>query len=170
FAKALEIWDPRLPDITDDLLEFLADRLKVHLRGDGFGYVGETKLMRLRHDLIAAVFALAEDDFVRLLARAVELAGFLATDDGANLLVAYRRASNIVAIEERRDGRTYDGDPDPRLLRQPEERVLAECLARVGEAAGTFLQNEQFETAMSELARLRRPVDDFFENVTVNCD
>jgi glycyl-tRNA synthetase beta chain len=170
FAKALEIWDPMLPDITRDLLDFLADRLKVHLRGEGFGYVGQIKLMRLRHDLIAAVFALAEDDLVRLLARGVALAGFLATDDGANLLVAYRRASNIVAIEERKDGRRYDSDVDPALLQQAEERGLVGRLAEVAGSAGTFLEGEQFETAMSELARLRRPVDDFFDNVTVNCD
>jgi glycyl-tRNA synthetase beta chain len=170
FARALEIWDPMLPDITGDLLGFLADRLKVHLRGEGFGYVGEIKLMRLRHDLIAAVFALAEDDFVRLIARAVELAGFLATDDGANLLVAYRRASNIVAIEERKDGRKYAGEVDPVLLCQPEEHALAYDLAEVGSRAGTLLSGEEFETVMTELARLRRPVDDFFDKVTVNCE
>jgi glycyl-tRNA synthetase beta chain len=169
FAKALEIWDPMLPDITGDLLGFLADRLKVHLRGEGFGYVGEIKLMRLRHDLIAAVFALAEDDFVRLLARAVELAGFLATDDGANLLVAYRRASNIVAIEERKDGRRYDGAVNPALLRQPEERLVADLLVAVNAQAGTLLPREEFEKVMTELARLRRPIDEFFDKVTVNC-
>jgi glycyl-tRNA synthetase beta chain len=159
-----------LPDPSEELLAFIADRLKVHLRGEGFGYVGEIKLMQLRHDLIAAVFALAEDDFVRLLARAVELAGFLATEDGANLLVAYRRASNIVAIEERRDGRGYDGDVNTALLRQAEELALADMLAEVDERAGTFLEREEFGTAMSELARLRRPVDDFFDKVTVNAE
>jgi glycyl-tRNA synthetase beta chain len=159
-----------LPDPSEELLAFIADRLKVHLRGEGFGYVGEIKLMQLRHDLIAAVFALAEDDFVRLLARAVELAGFLATEDGANLLVAYRRASNIVAIEERRNGRRYDGDVNTVLLRQDEERTLFERLAEVGVRARTFLEREEFEKAMSELARLRRPVDEFFDKVTVNTE
>jgi glycyl-tRNA synthetase beta chain len=125
------------------------------------------------HDLIAAVFNRAgerEDDLVRLLARVAALRTFLASEDGANLLIAFRRASNIVAIEERRDDRNYDGGIDPMLLRQSDERVLAERLAEVGEAAGTFLESEQFEAAMSELARLRRPVDDFFDKVTVNCD
>jgi glycyl-tRNA synthetase beta chain len=159
-----------LPDISGDLLDFLAERLKVHMRGGGTGYVGDVQFMLFRHDLIAAVFALAEDDFVRLLARAVELNGFLATDDGANLLVAYRRASNIVGIEERRDIRSYDSDVEPALLAQREERDLATMLAEVGERAGTFLKGEEFGMAMSELARLRRPVDDFFDKVTVNCD
>jgi len=145
-----------------ELTAFIADRLKVHLREQG-----------IRHDLIAAAFAqigTAEDDLVRLLKRVDALTGFLASEDGANLLVAYRRAANIVAIEQRKDGRNYHGDPEPQLLRQPEERELAECLAEVGSRAGTFLQSEQFEAAMSELARLRRPVDDFFDKVTVNCD
>jgi glycyl-tRNA synthetase beta chain len=149
-------------DPTGELLDFIAERLRVHLREQGIG-----------HDLIAAVFNRAgerEDDLVRLLVRVAALRAFLASEDGVNLLIAFRRASNIVAIEERRDDRRYDGEIDLMLLRQFEERVLAERLAEVGEAAGTSLQREQFETAMSELARLRRPVDDFFDRVTVNCD
>src|SRR5271165_3013362 len=151
-----------VPDPTGELLDFIAERLRVHLREQGIG-----------HDLITAVFDRAgerEDDLVRLLARVAALRAFLASEDGANLLIAFRRASNIVAIEERRDGCRYDRDIDPVLLRQAEERVLAERLAAVDEAAGTFLQREEFEAAMSELARLRRPVDDFFDKVTVNCD
>ena len=151
-----------VPDPTGELLDFIAERLRVHLREQGIG-----------HDLIAAVFNRAgerEDDLVRLLARVAALLAFLASEDGANLLIAYRRASNIVGIEERRDDSRYDGNIDPMLLRQSEERVLAQRLAEVGEAAGTFLQREQFGAAMSELARLRRPVDDFFDKVTVNCD
>src|SRR5262249_21838180 len=80
----------------------------------------------------------------------------------------YRRASNIVTIEERRDGYCYEGDVNPVLLQQPEERALADRLTEVGERVGTFLTREEFETAMSELARLRSPVDEFFEKVTVN--
>jgi glycyl-tRNA synthetase beta chain len=98
------------------------------------------------------------------------LGSFLASEDGANLLVAYRRASNIVGIEERKDGCRYDGEIDPGLLRQLEERALADRLSEVSEKAGTFLSREEFQSAMSELARLRRPVDDFFDSVTVNCD
>jgi glycyl-tRNA synthetase beta chain len=150
------------PNPTDELLGFIGERLRVHLREQGIG-----------HDLIAAVFNRAgerEDDLVRLLARVAALRAFLASEDGANLLIAFRRASNIVAIEQRRDDRNYDGGIDPVRLRQSEEQVVAERLAEVGERAGTFLQREEFEAAMSELARLRRPVDDFFDKVTVNCD
>jgi glycyl-tRNA synthetase beta chain len=148
----------------DELLTFIAERVKVHLREGG-----------VRHDRIAAVFnrigeARADDDIRRLVARAKALQTFLDTDDGENLLVAYRRASNIVAIEERKDRRRYSGDSDPALLHQSEERTLAATLAEVGERAGTFLEREEFATAMSELARLRRPVDDFFDKVTVNCE
>jgi glycyl-tRNA synthetase beta chain len=151
-----------LADPTRELLDFIADRLKVHLRERG-----------ARHDLIAAAFAqvgTAEDDLVRLLRRVDALANFLASEDGANLLTAYRRASNIVAIEERKDGRKYADPVDPTLLDQPEERALADYLAEVASRAGTLLLREEFEKMMAELARLRRPVDDFFDKVTVNCD
>jgi len=162
FSKALKIWDPMLPDITGDLLDFVADRLKVHLR-DAF----------VRHDLIAAVFAHIrerEGDLFPLLARVDALRSFLELQDGANLLTAYRRASNIVAIEERKDNRKHTGQVDGTLLREPEERALADHLAEVGSGLGTLLAGEEFAKAMAELARLRRPVDDFFDKVTVNCD
>jgi glycyl-tRNA synthetase beta chain len=153
---------PGFPEPTGELLDFIAERLRVHLREQGIG-----------HDLIAAVFAQIgerEDDLVRLLSRIAALRVFLASEDGANLLIAYRRASSIVAIEERRDGRRYDGDIDRALLRQLEERALVDKLDEVGGRAGTFLEREEFETAMTELAGLRRPVDNFFDKVTVNCE
>jgi glycyl-tRNA synthetase beta chain len=92
----------------------------------------------------------------------------LHTEDGASLLIAYRRAANIVAIEERRDAKRYDEDPDPDLFQQPEEKSLDFALSDVGGLALEFLRREKFEAAMSELARLRRPVDEFFDKVTVN--
>jgi glycyl-tRNA synthetase beta chain len=145
--------------LADDLLAFFADRLKVHLREQG-----------VRHDLIAAVFAGgAEDDIVRLLARVEALRDFLDTDDGANLLTAYRRASNIVRIEENKDGTVYDGEADERLLEEQQEielyRSLAAARARIAEA----LAGERFGESMAALAGLRAPVDAFFDHVTVNC-
>ncbi|MDB5405850.1 MAG: glycine--tRNA ligase subunit beta, partial [Rhodospirillales bacterium] len=125
----------------------------------------------VRHDLIAAVFALGgEDDFVRLLARVAALDEFLKSEDGANLLTAYRRAANIVRIEEAKDKQSYDAVPDPGLLEMAEEKSLAERLAEVESLSAAALQQEAFGVAMAALARLRRPVDEFFAKVTVNCD
>ena len=146
-------------DPSAEVLEFIADRLKVDLREQG-----------VRHDLIAAVFALEEDDFVRLVARAAELAGFLAANDGQNLLVAYRRASNIVSIEERRDNRSYNDPIDPSLLQQPEEIELYQSLNGMRVILESLLANEHFDRAMTRLATLRRPVDEFFDKVTVNVE
>jgi len=145
---------------TKSLLEFFADRLKVALREKG-----------VRHDLISAVFALGgEDDLVRLLARVDALKSFLDSPDGANLLVAYRRASNIVRIEEKKDGNTYNSGVDGVLLRQDEEKALHRALAASGEAGARALDSEDFTGAMGALAQLRAPVDAFFDKVTVNCD
>jgi glycyl-tRNA synthetase beta chain len=145
--------------VPEDLLAFFADRLKVHLREQG-----------VRHDLIQAVFALGgEDDLVRLLARVDALKDFLDTDDGANLLTAYRRASNIVRIEENKDGARHDGEVDSALFSESEEvhlhRMLIEARQRMAGALGA----ERFGEAMSALAGLRLPVDAFFDRVTVNC-
>lgn len=147
-------WNP------SDLLEFFADRLKVHLKDKG-----------VRHDLVSAVFALGgEDDLVRLLARVDALGRFIGTEDGANLLVAYKRAANIVRIEEKRDGRDYRAAPDAKLVQEGEERSLVKALDAVKEGLGTALAREDFEGAMAALALLRQPVDTFFDRVTVNCE
>lgn len=160
FAAAGRPFPAAAPETGQALLDFFADRLKVHLREQG-----------VRHDLIQAIFALGgEDDLVRLLARVAALDEFLKTEDGANLLTAYRRASNIVRIEEKKDGRSHDGMPDPGLFRQDEEQEVASCLGDVEALTSEALCGEAFGTAMTALARLRLPLDEFFDRVTVNCE
>ena len=123
----------------------------------------------VRHDLIAAVFALGgEDDLVRLLARVGALHSFLKSEDGANLLVAFRRAANILKIEEQKDKLRYEPRPDAGLLRLPEEKALHGALAEASGALSAALDAERFEEAMRLLARLRPIVDAFFDKVTVN--
>jgi glycyl-tRNA synthetase beta chain len=146
--------------LAGDLLAFFADRLKVSLKEKG-----------VRHDLIDAVFALGgEDDLVRLLARVEALGAFLASDDGANLLIAARRASNIAGIEAKKDGVSYDAPVDPALLAQGEEKELFARLSGVEEAVRKAVGLEDFAAAMRALASLRGPLDAFFERVTVNAD
>lgn len=146
--------------VGPQLLDFFADRLKVVLRDRG-----------VRHDLVDAVFALGgEDDLVRLLGRVQALQGFLGTDDGANLLTAYRRATNIVRIEEKKDGTAHGGAPEAGLLEQPEEKALFQALAEAERAAVPLLATEDFAGCMGALAALRAPVDAFFDKVTVNAD
>ena len=125
----------------------------------------------LRHDVVSAVFALGgDDDLVRLMRRADALKQFLDTDDGANLLTGYRRASNIVGIEEKKDGATHDGKVDNRKLEQSEERDLNDRLAAVESDIDSALSAEDFEGAMAALATLRTPIDRFFDAVTVNSE
>ncbi|MEZ7878863.1 MAG: glycine--tRNA ligase subunit beta [Rhodospirillales bacterium] len=145
---------------SNDLLSFFADRLKVHLKERG-----------VRHDCVDAVFSLGgEDDLVRLLARVTALSEFLSTDDGGNLLIAYRRAANILKIEEKKDSRSYDAQPDAGLFLLDEEKTL---FARLEAEAGLISNSvitEDFGPAMQFLAKLRGPVDDFFDKVKVNDD
>ncbi|MFO1067027.1 MAG: glycine--tRNA ligase subunit beta [Geminicoccaceae bacterium] len=151
--QAIERFDPA------PLLAFFADRLKVYLREQG-----------VRHDLIAAILAKGDDDIVRVLARTKALAGFLDSEDGRNLLVAYRRASSIVGIEEKRDGRRFDGTPAADLLRDPAETALAGALGVAGTAIDRSLAGEDWAGAMAALASLRGPVDAFFDRVMVNVE
>jgi glycyl-tRNA synthetase beta chain len=146
--------------VGDDLLDFFGERLKVVLRDQG-----------VRHDLITAVMARGgEDDLVRLLARVEALGAFLASDDGANLLTAYRRAANIVRIEEKKDKQAYQGAVQADSLRQAEEKTLFSHLADASKGAQIALRSEDFTAAMAAMARLRQPVDAFFDEVTVNAE
>ncbi len=165
FAQAEQLYRESQEDFDgaldrQELLDFFADRLKVHLRERG-----------VAHDHVAAVFALGgEDDLVRLLARVDALAGFLGTEDGANLLTAYRRAANILRDEEKRDEASYDGDADPALLQADDERALHKALTRIRKKAQDAVAAEDFTGAMTALAGLRQPVDGFFDRVTVNAE
>ncbi|UYY78952.1 glycine--tRNA ligase subunit beta [Sphingomonas sp. R1] len=142
---------PLLRSVSQDVLEFFADRLKVQQREAG-----------VRHDLIDAVFALGgEDDLVRLLARVKALQAFVGTEDGANLLAGYKRAANILKKEEWEAGAV---NPAP----EPAEAALAAALDAAEPKATAAIQAEQFEDAMAALAILRAPIDAFFDQVTVN--
>jgi len=142
------------------LQAFFADRLKVQLRDQG-----------ARHDLVDAVFSLGGQDDLLLVVRRVEALGkFLDTDDGKNLLAGTKRASNILAIEEKKDKRTFDGAPDAGLYRLPEEKALAQAIDQVKREAGAAVAKEDFATAMSAMAKLRPAVDAFFDKVKVNDD
>ena len=110
------------------------------------------------------------DDLLMIVRRVEALGRFLDTEDGRNLLAGYRRAANILRIEEKKDSRAYDTAPDIGLLRQPEELDLWEALVREGEAARACVAKEDFGGAMLALSRLRAPVDAFFDKVTVNAD
>jgi glycyl-tRNA synthetase beta chain len=144
--------------LPSDLLAFFADRLKVQLREQG-----------ARHDLVDAVFALGGQDDLLMIVRRVEALGkFLETDDGKNLLAGIKRASNILGIEEKKDKRTFDGAPDAALYGLGEEKALAKAIGEVKAEASAAVAKEDFAAAMSAMAKLRPPVDAFFEKVRVN--
>jgi glycyl-tRNA synthetase beta chain len=145
--------------VVADLLAFFADRLKVAMREKG-----------VRHDVIDAVFALGgEDDLVRLLARVDAVQAFLSSEDGANLLVAYRRAANIVRIEEKKDGREYR-NVHPGSFVADEEHAVWNALTGIQTRTDELVRQELFVDAMKVLATSRAPIDAFFDRVTVNVD
>jgi glycyl-tRNA synthetase beta chain len=146
-------------ETQQSLLSFFADRLKVHLRDQG-----------ARHDLVDAVFALGGDDLLMIVRRVEALGPFLDTEDGEHLLTGTKRAINILRIEEKKDSCSYDQPPDAGLLKQLEEMALAKIVDEVECAAAAAVAREDFESAMAAMAKLRAPVDAFFDHVTVNTD
>lgn len=142
-------------NLSADLLAFFADRLKVHLRDEG-----------IRHDVIDAVFALGDDDLVRVTARSRALQGFLDTEDGTALLAGFKRASNILNKTEDMP----EGHHDAAAAVEDAEKALMAALADAGPKAKAALEAEDFTAAMAALAMLRAPIDAFFDTVTVNAD
>jgi glycyl-tRNA synthetase beta chain len=150
----------KISGVSADLLSFFADRLKVQLREQG-----------ARHDLVDAVFALEGQDDLLMIVRRVEALGkFLDTDDGKNLLAGYKRATNIIRIEEKKDKREYTGVPDAKRYQLPEEKALAEGIDVARKEASAAIGKEDFAGAMRATAKLRPRVDAFFDKVTVNVD
>ncbi|CAN5211966.1 glycine--tRNA ligase subunit beta [soil metagenome] len=150
--------DQILGKTAGEVVAFLADRLKVLLRDQG-----------TRHDLVDAVFAIGDDDLVRIVARVEALDGLLTTEDGKNLLAGYRRATNILKAEEKK-GERPTGTAVAMPTASPEEAALIAALAEVTPTVESFLSLEDFSGAMAFLATLRGPVDACFDKVLVNSD
>ena len=179
-----------MPKLAEKLADFLLDRLAVQLRDEG-----------VRHDYVHASRSWQgrpDQRIDRVEARARALAGFLDSEDGANLLAGYKRAANILKKEdwhgaEGEIARTGEEDPlaivdDPDLRAvveakmaerhakelsytpEPAEKALMDALANSEPAASRAIAAEDFGAAMAALADLRAPIDRFFEEVTVNAD
>jgi glycyl-tRNA synthetase beta chain len=158
--NSLRLGLTKISGVSADLLSFFADRLKVQLREQG-----------ARHDLVDAVFALeGQDDLLMIVRRVDALGKFLDTDDGKNLLAGYKRATNIIRIEEKKDKRDYTGAPDAKRYQLPEEKALAEAVDVARKEAAAAIGKEDFAAAMRAMAKLRPRVDAFFDKVTVNVD
>jgi glycyl-tRNA synthetase beta chain len=158
--NALRLSLTKIAGVSADLLSFFADRLKVQLREQG-----------ARHDLVDAVFTLeGQDDLLMIVRRVDALGKFLDTDDGKNLLAGYKRATNIIRIEEKKDKRDYTGAPDAGRYQLPEEKALAEAIDVAKKEASAAVGKEDFAGAMRAMAKLRPRVDAFFDKVTVNVD
>ena len=166
FERALKLYPDRPGKGTSDkqvieaLLAFLAERLRVSLREEG----QDPRLIQ------AALAVKEEDDFLRLRARVDALAGFIGSDAGGALLTAFRRAGNIIRIEEKKDGTRYAAPADPALFENGEEKRLFEALRSIREEAWKAIEDEDFTRAMLQFRELRGPVDEFFNHVTVNCE
>ncbi|MFC6686901.1 glycine--tRNA ligase subunit beta [Jhaorihella thermophila] len=150
----------RVPGLSDNLLSFIHDRLKVFLRDQG-----------IRHDIIDACLSMpGNDDLALLVKRARALQEVMGTEDGENLLQGFRRANNILTQAEERDGVEYSFGADLKLAETDSEKALFAALEEANAKIARALQAEDFPAAMAAMAALRGPIDAFFEDVQVNTD
>ncbi|WP_454759710.1 glycine--tRNA ligase subunit beta [Caulobacter segnis] len=155
-VSKVKVAEERVPVLTEEILAFFADRLKVTLRDQG-----------KRHDLVDAVFALGDDDLARIVARVEALDGFLKTDDGKSLMAGYKRASNILKAEEKK-GALPVGAPEAPTADSDAEVGLYNALRLLAKPLKDALDAEDFTGAMTQLAELRGPVDAYLDGVFVN--
>jgi glycyl-tRNA synthetase beta chain len=157
FGKLAENW---ASNFANETMLNLGERLIVLLRSRG-----------VPHDLVhAVVFVEIPTDIVSLIYRVEALGKLLDSEDGKNLLAGYKRATNIIRIEEKKDAREFTGAPDPKLYQQDEEKSLAQTIGVAKAEAERAVVAEDFEAAMRAMASLRPHVDAFFDKVTVNID
>ncbi|KAB2713730.1 glycyl-tRNA synthetase beta chain [Ochrobactrum intermedium] len=142
--------------VLADLLSFFHDRFKVHLKEEG-----------ARYDAIDAVLSPEADNLLLVARRLEALIVFINEEDGKNLLAGTKRAANILAAEEKKGTKVAD-HVDPTLLREAEEKALFEAVTLASKDAEAAIAREDFNGAMLALAKLRGPVDTFFEKVLVN--
>lgn len=150
-------WLTRAAELLPSLFAFFHDRLKVTLRDAG-----------ARHDLVDAVITPESDDILEITRRVEALSALLGSEDGKNLLAGYRRAANILAAEEKKDGKSYSGTYDLAGLTGAEENTLGEAVSRVSAEVSSSVAANDYKGAIATLATLRGPVDAFFEAVLVN--
>ena len=154
----VETADETAEDLSQtELLAFFHERLKVSLREAG-----------ARHDLVDAVITPDSDDILEITRRVEALSALLDSADGKNLLAGYKRAANILAAEEKKDGRTYDAVSDQGKFVLAEETALASAIKHVDAEAAAKARGNDYRGAIAALATLRAPVDAFFEKVLVN--
>ena len=141
-------------------MAFLHDRLKVYLKDQG-----------IRHDIIDACIAMPQnDDLTLLVKRARALSDTLKTDDGENLLQAFKRANNILTQAEEADGVEYSFGADVKFAETDEERALFAALDTAEAVIKPAMEQQDFTTAMSAMAALRPALDAFFDTVQINTD
>lgn len=154
FAKRVEA------PVANDLLSFFHDRLKVYFKDKN-----------VRHDVVDAVLAMpGSDDLVLVEKRATALNAFLATEDGENLVQGFKRANNILTQAEEKDGVEYSFGADVKFAETDEEKALFAALDSARAKVTMAMESEDFAAAMGEMAKLRAPVDAFFEAVQVNAE
>ena len=156
-----ETFEKANPDANaQDLLAFFHDRLKVFLKDQN-----------IRHDVIDAVLAMGgNDDLTLVVKRAQALEATLKTEDGANLIQGYKRAANILAQAEEKDGVEYSFGAEIKFAETDEERALFAALEAAEATIAPAMKDEDFAAAMSAMASLRAPIDAFFTAVQVNAE
>ena len=150
----------KIKEILKDLISFFHDRLKVYLR-----------VKNINHDVIDACLAMPNNtNFSLLTKKAKALQDFSNSDDGKNLLQGFKRANNILTAEEKKDGVSYEGIPELKYAQIDEERSLFKILDKNETKIIDYINKQDFKSAMNTLAKLRSPIDLFFENVQINSD
>ncbi|MCF1473162.1 glycine--tRNA ligase subunit beta [Agrobacterium vitis] len=142
--------------LDGSLLSFFHDRLKVYLRDQG-----------ARHDIIDAVLTPYADDLLMVARRAEALTAFITSEDGKNLLAGTKRATQLLAAEEKKGTVVADGVSEA-LLTLDAEKALYAAIVQATQSADEAVAKEDFRSAMQALSTLRAPVDRFFEDVLVN--
>ncbi|WP_318485166.1 glycine--tRNA ligase subunit beta [Photobacterium leiognathi] len=156
-AKAHSLFGDKLTNnnVDSDVIEFMLGRFRAWYQDAGFSI-----------DIIQAVLAMHPTQPADFDKRVKAVSHFRELDEAESLAAANKRVGNILA--------KFDGElpttVDNSLLVEAAEKELAEKVTAVVSALEPVFAAGDYQTALTELASLREPVDAFFDNVMVMAD
>ena len=146
-------------NFDEAIANFMRERLEFYLRdARGFAY-----------DVVNAVLAAGADDVVDAIARAEAVREVRGSEDFASISVASKRIKNILR-QARETNKAVAGQLDSSALTEDEEKKLAAEIPVIAAKARELREQRDFVDALTEISRLRQPVDAFFDKVMVMVD
>ncbi len=140
---------------VDDLINFIKDRLKNFLKDNEYNALE-----------VEAVTEPIPHQFNTIIKKLKAIQEFQKLKEAEALISSNKRVSNILKNYNFQKSITINKS----LLVETEEKELANCLDQIGPDTLKKIDQENYIDALSNLVKLKKPIDEFFDHVMVNAE